>query len=260
MKYLTLLSLACFLLFACKNNSKSSTSSNSEQEQTESVQQKATTQVDSATPDSSDENKLQGIDISEYQTNIDWSEVRDDQISFVFIKATGGETYVDPSFEKHYTDAGNAGIIKGPYHFYYTKDDPTTQANFFISTIKPNYSAEDLPPVLDIETAGVNTDITIQQLQDDIKRFLSTVENSLGRKPILYTSHAFAQKYFDNPDFSEYYLWLAEYDTESPRTPNGWESTGWTFWQNNPNASVSGIDGPVDHDIFKGDMEALKSL
>ncbi|MEM9548357.1 MAG: GH25 family lysozyme [Bacteroidota bacterium] len=203
---------------------------------------------------------LQGIDISAYQPHVDWSKVKEDNISFVFIKATGGRTYVDPSFKQHWASAGKADMMKGAYHFYYTKDTPEAQADFFISTVKSGYTAQDLPPVLDIETDGVNTVITKEELQKDILTFLSLVEKAFSRKPIVYTSYAFAQEYLDDPKFSNYYLWIAEYDTNQPNVPDAWKSISWTFWQNSPSAVVTGVQGKVDHDFFKGSMDALKNL
>jgi len=243
---------------ACNNPQKNSDQKTSAK--TDNSKGHSTEEPIIKTPTADKIEKLQGIDISHYQTGIDWNKVKEDQIAFVFIKATGGETYVDPSFSTHWSDVELAGLMRGAYHFYYTKDDPTQQANFFISKVLPISKKSDLPPVIDIEKEGVNTNITVDQLQNDIQTFLSTVEKAFGRKAILYTSYDFAQKYFDNPKFDQYYLWLADYESESPPVPTGWANTGWTFWQNDPTSTVSGINGSVDHDIFKGSMEALKKL
>lgn len=60
----------------------------------------------------------QGIDVSRYQGNIDWAKVKASGITFVFIKATEGRTYVDPNFEKNVTGALAAGMMVGTYHFF----------------------------------------------------------------------------------------------------------------------------------------------
>jgi Glycosyl hydrolases family 25 len=38
--------------------------------------------------------------------------------SFVFIKATEGNTFVDPTFSAHWADAQKANVLRAPYHFF----------------------------------------------------------------------------------------------------------------------------------------------
>jgi GH25 family lysozyme M1 (1,4-beta-N-acetylmuramidase) len=59
-----------------------------------------------------------GFDISHYQSSVDFNAAYGDGgLRFVYIKATEGTTYKDPSFSSHYTGATNAGFIRGGYHF-----------------------------------------------------------------------------------------------------------------------------------------------
>lgn len=257
MKHLLIILLGSIAFFSCDQPVKKSKIDIDQKK----IDAKPTAESDVKNSSANSTNdKIEGIDISHYQTNVDWNDVKNDNISFVFVKATGGATYIDPSFTQHWNAVKKAGIIRGAYHFYYTKDDPSTQAEFFISNVLSISDKDDLPPVIDIESDGVNTDISVDQLQLDIHDFLSIVEKAFGRKPILYTSHSFAQKYFADPAFDKYYLWLAEYDLAPPNVPTGWSNTGWSFWQNSPSANVKGINGTVDHDLFKGSLAELKSL
>lgn len=76
----------------------------------------------------------QGIDVSNYQTNINWSTVKANGVTFAYIKATEGTSYTNPSFSSQYTGATNAGIIRGSYHF--ARPDVSsgaTQANYFVA-------------------------------------------------------------------------------------------------------------------------------
>lgn len=260
MKNLLFIFSLCVFLFSCQNSPKSNTAeSTKESTSTNNNNAKAAVLKAPILATNSSKN-LQGIDISHYQTDIDWNAVKTDSLSFVIVKATAGETYLDPSFKEHWSNVKNAGLMRGAYHFYYTKDDPIKQAKFFISNVLSLSEKSDLPPIIDIETDGVNSVITPEQLQKDLQTFLSIVETQFDRKAILYTSHAFAQKYIDNPVFDKYYLWIAEYDSDAPIIPDAWSKTGWTFWQNTPSATVNGIKGDVDHDFFNGDLEAIKSL
>ncbi|WKL00296.1 GH25 family lysozyme [Paenibacillus amylolyticus] len=60
----------------------------------------------------------QGIDVSRYQGNIDWAKVKASGMTFVFIKATEGQTYTDPNYQKNVTSALAAGMLVGTYHFF----------------------------------------------------------------------------------------------------------------------------------------------
>lgn len=258
MKYLTPLALVCLLALSCKSDNSASTDQVTKKE-FETATPYASTTVAKSEASTQAPSLLQGIDISHYQTGIDWMEL-ENELSFVFIKATAGVTYTDPSFESHWSKASKTDLLKGAYHFYYTADDPVQQAEFFIDQVLNQYQGNNLPPVIDIETDGINTDITPTQLHKDVLKFLTVIEKAFQRTPILYTSHSFAEKYLNNDEFDKYYLWIAEYGVDQPKIPTAWTSKGWTFWQNSASAKVKGVSTEVDHDVFKGSKEDLNNL
>jgi lysozyme len=193
----------------------------------------------------------QGIDVSHYQGTIDWAAVRQAGCSFVFIKATDGVTNADPMFQQNWTQAQQAGLLRGPYHFFRANDDPQTQAHFFCSTVG---SPGDLPPVLDVEiTSGVSN----SQILSGVQTWLQIVESWAGCRPILYTSPGFWDS-LGTSAFGVYPLWVAEYGVSAPKIPTGWRS--WTFWQYSQSGSISGITGSVDLDVFQGTLEELRSF
>lgn len=49
----------------------------------------------------------------------------------VYIKATEGLTYKDPSFSDHYAAATKAGFIRGGYHFAHGDESASDQAKYF---------------------------------------------------------------------------------------------------------------------------------
>ena len=58
-----------------------------------------------------------GIDVSNHQGSIDWDKVaKDENVQFVYIKATEGATYVSPTFEQNIQEARKAGMKVGCYH------------------------------------------------------------------------------------------------------------------------------------------------
>ncbi len=196
-------------------------------------------------------NRLPGIDVSHYQGTIDWNQVRSVGTQFAFIKALEGITSTDPQFQANWRGAKAAGLLCGAYHFYLPGDDPTQQAEAFLSTYQP--SPGDLPPVLDIETTnGQSTSVVVQGIQ----AWLSAVEAKVGVPPILYTDPSFWKSLGAGQQFSGYPLWIADYGVSTPAVPAGWKN--WTFWQTSQSGSVAGVTGAVDLDVFQGSLAELQ--
>lgn len=57
-----------------------------------------------------------GIDISGYNEVNDWSAVRGHNISFVSVKVTEGDYYVNPLATEQINGAHSVGIANGAYH------------------------------------------------------------------------------------------------------------------------------------------------
>ena len=63
--------------------------------------------------------KQQGIDVSHYQGNINWERVaREDNVHFVYIKATEGAGLVDDCYLRNLYGAKRVGLPVGSYHFF----------------------------------------------------------------------------------------------------------------------------------------------
>lgn len=182
--------------------------------------------------------------------------MKPNSLHFVFVKATGGTTFIDPEFGNNWQGAREAGIVRGAYHFYYAKDDPNTQAQHFAQTVA-RLKEDDLPPVLDVEITDGSTK---QELLEGVILWLKTVEQKLGRKPIIYTDHAFANEYLTDQRLADYVLWIANYDVPAPALPNLWKAKGWKFWQHSQKGTLDGITGSVDLNIFDGSADDLQKF
>lgn len=197
---------------------------------------------------------VHGIDVSHFQGTVNWSAVRSAGTGFAFAKATEGITYQDPQFANNWFGMQAAGVLRGAYHFYEGNDDPVAQANNFIKTVGA-LAASDLPPVIDIEAFGGAA--SSAALIAGVQTWLNTVEQALGRTPMIYTGTSFWDEYM-NSQFSKYPLWVAEYGVSQPRLPIGW--TTWTFWQNSQSGTVTGVNGAVDTDVFAGSLADLQAF
>lgn len=193
----------------------------------------------------SSQNKAAGVDVSHYQGNVDWNAVKAAGVSFAFAKATESTTYVDSQFKTNWQGMKAAGLLRGAYHFFQAGSDAAAQAQNFIKTVG-SLEAMDLPPVLDIESAGSASNSSIVT---GVQTWLNTVEQGLGRKPMIYTNASFWNAHLNN-QFGGYPLWIAHYDVASPKIPTGW--TEWNFWQYSQTGKVQGISGNVDTDWYNG--------
>ncbi|MCH9661480.1 MAG: hypothetical protein K0U54_11275 [Bacteroidetes bacterium] len=204
-----------------------------------------------------------GIDIHDSNIVANWNTLKTEGISFAFIKATEGETYLDTLYQSHWKGASNANLTWAPYHFYHYNDDPENQAKFFIQTVKSNYTVRDLPPVIDIETLydskGNTIPITnVTSFQKGVQKWLTLVEEGLNKRPIIYVSTDYANEYLNNDIFSKYSLWVANYNDE-PVLPNVWKEEGWSFWQYKGNTTLPGVSATLDLDYFNGTLQELKT-
>ncbi len=198
---------------------------------------------------------IHGIDVSRYQKTINWPsvqemEVRNIKIGFAFMKATEGESKLDPQFRRNWLHARNASIPRGAYHFFIASRNAKKQATNFISTVqlKPG----DFPPVLDVETMNGRSK---NELKQKVKEWLDIVETHYGVKPILYTNASFYENVLGS-DFDAYPLWVAHYlQKKEPRIKRNW-----FLWQHSEKGRVNGIDAFVDFNVFNGDSTDLENL
>ena len=75
----------------------------------------------------------QGIDVSSWQGNINFAQVKNAGIDIVYIKSSEGVSYIDPYFERNYQNAKANGLKVGFYHYVTarTVEEARNQANFF---------------------------------------------------------------------------------------------------------------------------------
>lgn len=197
--------------------------------------------------------KVVGIDVSQYQGTIHWDEVaaveNNFPIKFVFIRATVGKNKVDNAFETNW-DASRKKFIRGAYHYYRPNENSLEQAQNFIINVK--LSKGDLPPVLDIEAMPKNQ--TIDSLKVGLKRWLEKVEAHYQVKPIIYTNEKFYEAFLKEA-FSDYQFWIANYNFFVETMQEDW-----LFWQFTEKATIPGIKGNVDVNMYNGTPKMLQYM
>ncbi len=192
----------------------------------------------------SSSNIYDGIDVSGWQGNIDYSEVASSGIEIVYMKASEGTSFVDPYFNQNYTNAKANGLKVGFYHYLTARSnsEAVAEANFFVSTISG--MTPDCRLAMDFESFG---NLSAEEINEIGLTFMQTVESLSGKEMVIYSDTSNASNIFGG-GLTNYPLWVAQYEVEEP-TPNGnWDS--WVGWQYTDAGEISGINGYVDRDRF----------
>jgi lysozyme len=186
-----------------------------------------------------------GIDVSNYQGQIDWNAVRRDGIRFAYMKATEGGDFTDAHFAANWAGAGAAGVDRGAYHYFTLCTPGATQAANFLHALALPLSAEShrLAPAVDLELAGnCRQRPDLATVDRELTTFLSVVEAQTHTPTVLYVGEDFGERY---PASS--LLHRPRWRLRFLRRPHG----DWVVWQVDGLAHVNGIHGKVDLDVMR---------
>lgn len=191
---------------------------------------------------------LRGVDVSTFQGAIDWTQVAQAGISFGYARAMDGTTFIDPTFQTNFAGMKSAGVKRGAYIYFEPGQDPTAQANAFLSSLsQAGFTFGDLIPAIDVEvTGGLPPSI----LESKLQTMVQTIQAALGVRPVIYTAAGFWNSSVGSAAFAGNPLWIANWGVACPTIPHGW--TTWTLWQYSDAGSVPGIPGSVDLDQSNG--------
>ena len=191
--------------------------------------------------------KYEGIDVSDWQGYIDYSQVKNSGIEVVYIKASQGNNIKDPYFEINYENATANNLKVGFYHFLTatTIEEAEQQATFFASVISGKQT--DCKLAMDYEQFdGIDT----QLINQIAMAFMQKVEELTKKQVIIYSDLYNSENTFNSELASQGELWLAYYgDYKNLENVN----SSWNTFigvQYTDQGSVAGINGNVDRDLF----------
>lgn len=196
--------------------------------------------------------EVHGVDVSHYQSYINWDTVAIQGIHFAFVKATEGETLADTLFPHNWEELKRLDFYRGAYHFFRPTVAPERQMDNYACWVKLDYG--DLPPVVDVE---VMDGVSKIDLIKNLTTWLFLAEIKFNTKPIIYTNVKFYNDYLAG-HFENYPLWIARYnDSDMPVLK---DDKPWHFWQYGNRGQLRGIDGDVDLNVFYGNQYQLEEM
>lgn len=190
----------------------------------------------------------EGLDVSNWQGNIDYAQVKSAGIEVVYIKASEGTTFKDPYFERNYANAKANGLKVGFYHFVTATNVQSAreQAQFFASVISGK--TPDCKLAMDFEQ--FRGGISVNEINEISKVFLETVQQLTGKEVVIYSNLNDAQRVFSRELANQYPLWVAYWGSESGllNSASNWQN--WEGWQYTSRGIVAGVNGYVDRNRF----------
>ena len=199
-------------------------------------------------------NNLNGIDVSNWQGNINFKSVKNEGIEVVYIKATEGDYFKDSYAKQNYERAKAEGLKVGFYHFFKPNKNAKRQAKYFIDYLNEIGATDyDCKLALDVETTEGRS---AYELTTMCIEFLEEVRKITNREVVVYTYTSFANNNLDNR-LGVYPLWIAEYGVKAPKDNRVWSS--WIGFQYSDKGNVAGVSGNCDMNEFKEEILDVKN-
>ena len=188
---------------------------------------------------------IMGIDVSKWNGNIDWAQVKASGVNYVIIRcgyrgSSQGALIEDPKYKANIEGATKAGLKVGVYFFSQAIDEveAVQEASMVLSLVK-NYKIS-YPIFLDVEASGGRADNISKETRTAVcKAFCQTIQNS-GYTAGIYANKTWLTKKIDTSQLGSYKIWLAQY-ASAPTYTGRYE-----MWQYKDSGSVPGISGHVD--------------
>lgn len=212
-----------------------------------STYEKVNTDFNEVVKNYKNDNTKIGLDISEFQYDVDFDVLKKSGVEFVILRVggtrgTNGEYFLDKKFKQNIKNANRVGIDVGIYFYSYANSTKASikDAKWVLKQIK-DYDVN-LPIAFDWEewSSFNEYNLSFFKLTSIAEAFLNEVEKA-GYEGMLYSSKTYLD-YIWLP--TKYDIWLAHYTSKT-----SYEGE-YKFWQMCDNGKVNGINRDVDIDIM----------
>lgn len=196
--------------------------------------------------------KIYGIDVSKWQTDIDWKKVKADGVDFVIIRLgysdrQTGVHCLDEKFKQNYLGAREAGLKIGVYYYStaITKAEAVSEANYVLKVL--GTTRLDLPVYFDQECSEGRVkpgSITTWSMTQFALSFLDTISAG-GYDAGYYSYVSWIQGEIDASSIEKKYpMWIANVTNETKYQGL------YHMWQYSFTGRVNGIPTAVDRDVL----------
>lgn len=201
----------------------------------------------------SDYDVLRGVDVSEHQLDIDWTQVAASGVDYAYIRVgwrgyTEGGLFEDAYFERNIQGALDAGLHVGVYMFSQavTVQEAIEEADFVLERIgKYNVT---LPVVFDwekIEAAEARSHGLTMELRTDCARAFCETVKSAGYVPCVYFNRNLGYYGYDLTRLTDYEFWFSLPESGFPNFYYACD-----MWQYSFTETVPGIAEPTDMNLW----------
>lgn len=177
---------------------------------------------------------IKGVDISNNNSIESLQTLKDNNVQYVYLKATEGATFKDKVSPRRYNQCKELGLKVGFYHFLVGTSTPEAQAENFYNYIK-DYE-NDLKPSLDVETNFSN-------LCDYVVRFIDRWKELSNLELCIYTYSSFIP-YLQpiQAHIKDLGLWIANYTNNYSKVNTGFFNNviGWQYSENGTIGNFTG--------------------
>ena len=186
---------------------------------------------------------IKGIDVSEFQGNIDWDKVENAGVEFAILKLGNiydyDTNYKDSKFDTNYKNARAKGIKIGAYIYNYCNTIDTLKEGLEWAIKKLDGKKMDLPIYLDMEDKDIQGE-TVATLTNQCNEFAKYVK-SKGYQAGVYANVNWLKNELNPSNFDkDISIWVAQYYKECQYTGK------YDIWQYASDGKVSGISGNCD--------------
>ena len=198
---------------------------------------------------------IKGLDVSEFQGEVDWERVKAAGYKFAMLRAGYGYNTIDKQFRRNASECNRIGLPVGVYWFCYafSPEKAVQEADGCIDIIS-EYRL-DYPVCYDIEQASADyiekqgVSFTPALAKNVVKSFCDRIETK-GYYAMFYTNRNFLDTYLGTELSKRYAYWYARYADRFDGTDCG-------IWQYTSTGSVPGITGNVDLDLGYTDYPSV---
>lgn len=199
---------------------------------------------------------VRGVDVSHHNSFINWDKLREESVTFAYLKSTEGTKHKDRDYRKNYRLAKDAGLKVGTYHFYTFGLDGEKQARHFIrnSVIQSG----DMIPAIDVEHSSINkvcrTGADLQKMLKELRVLEKQLYMHFGKRPVIYTNKDCYRQYIEN-NFPDNPIWICDLHDEPDVASNNW-----SIWQFSHTGELKGVVSDIDLNYYRHSFEEFRNL